>query len=248
MTMKQNDDVAVEIKNLCKEYKNTTALDNISLTVSNSTFYCIVGPNGSGKSTLFRILLDLTNKSSGEVIFSDNMTIGCAFQEPCFYPELSVQENINVFKSITGANDPEWIGYMIEKLGLNRVSSRKASNISGGYSKKLDIALGMINKPDLFLLDEPLADLDDVSRTELVHFLKEYTNDGNTVLISTHNVEKFADVLDHLTIMDTGKIELDVHADELTTQENELHQMYVDMVSDVETKITPDDIAETYND
>ncbi len=232
----------VTISNLTKTYNNITAIDTISLQIEHNNFHCIVGPNGSGKSTMFRLILGLTNPTSGTITTPHTNNIGGAFQTPSFYPSLTVNENISIFQSMTHADDA-WIDQITESIGLQRVMNRVVQNLSGGYKKKLDIVLGVLHKPELFVLDEPLADLDDVTRTELVAFLRSYVDDNHTVVVATHNVDDFAHVLDRLTIMEHGTIKVDAEKSELQPQSEELHQMYVDMVADVETNVTSDDMV-----
>lgn len=232
----------VTVTNITKTYNDITALNNVSLSIEHGDFHCIVGPNGSGKSTLFRILLGLTKQSAGEMERPEKQNIGGAFQEPCFYPSLTVKENLSIFKTMTDS-DSEWIETIMEQIGLSRVKNRVAGELSGGYQKKLDITLGLIHEPDLFLLDEPLADLDDVTRTELVSFLSSYAGGDKTVVVATHNVEHFSHTLDRLTIMEHGEVEVDAEKEELRPQDDDLHQMYVDMVSDVNEDVTESDIV-----
>lgn len=187
-----------------KRYGDVVALDGVTLEVADG-FHCLVGPNGSGKSTLVRILLGLTSPSAGSVTV--DCPIGVAFQQPSFYGDLTVAENLDVFGSFAGV-ESEWREEVVEGVGLTDVLDRPAGALSAGYEKKLDLALGLVTEPDLLLLDEPLADLDDATKARLVELLAAFADD-HAVLAATHNLATFASVCDHLTVLQYGAIVLD---------------------------------------
>lgn len=226
---------AIHLTDVTKTYGDTTALDDVSVTIPRGEFHCVVGPNGSGKTTLFNILLGLTRPTTGTVHVPDD-AVNCGFQQPRVYPSLTVQENLDVFAALTGCPSDDWLATIIDGLGLDRVRDRVAGELSGGYAKALDLALALVNQPRFLLLDEPLADLDDVTKAELLTFLTDYQTDDRTVFVSTHNVSAFTDAVTRLTILDHGQIVFDDDPDRATTTaEESLQQMYVEMVTDAET-------------
>jgi ABC-type multidrug transport system, ATPase component len=200
--------VTLELEGVEKRYGDVTAVDGVSLRLGSDSFHCLLGPNGSGKTTLLRLVLGLTNPTSGTVSVTEG-TVGCGFQQPNFYPGLTVRENIDVFAGLAGTPDEGWRRRLVSQLRLGRALDRPAADLSGGFARKLDLALALLKQPDYLLLDEPLGALDDVSKSRLLSFLDDYAAAGRTVVASTHHVTDFEPVLDRVTVMHEGRIVLD---------------------------------------
>ncbi|MEF8882881.1 MAG: ABC transporter ATP-binding protein [Halapricum sp.] len=205
----------LEIQNLTKDYGPVVALKGVDLTIEPGLLHCLAGPNGSGKSTLLRILLGLTRPTDGTVTRPDSSRVGASFQEPAFYDSLTVAENIDVFSALAGRPDQEWIRKVVDVFHLSRVLHRQAADLSGGYSKQLDLALSLLKEPDFLLLDEPLTDLDDLTGESLLSFLQEYAAAGNAVVVSSHRIEEFSPTLDRLTVMDKGTVVFDERREDI---------------------------------
>jgi ABC-2 type transport system ATP-binding protein len=221
---------AITVENVRKTFDRVVALDDVSLTIEPGQYHCLLGPNGSGKSTLLRLVLKLARPDEG-TIGRPEVVFGCSFQQPNFYPDLSVRENIDVFTSMVGADDQEWNQTVVDELRLNDELAREASDLSGGYARKLDLALALVKEPDFLFLDEPLAALDDVSKTQLLEFLDEYTDTGHTVVVSSHYVEAFEPYLDHVTLMHDGDVLFDRAMENIDTEEaGSLQDYYVQTV------------------
>jgi ABC-2 type transport system ATP-binding protein len=225
---------AITVENVHKTFGTVVALDGVSTAFERGRYHCLLGPNGSGKSTLLRLVLELARPDEGTIDRPDAV-LGCSFQQPNFYPDLSVRENINVFTSMVGADDEEWNQTVVDELRLNDELAREASDLSGGYARKLDLALALLKQPDFLFLDEPLAALDDVSKTQLLEFLDEYTSMGNTVVVSSHYVDAFEPYLEHVTLVHDGAVLFDRPMDELDFGEaGSLQSYYVKQVLDRE--------------
>jgi len=231
----------LELRTVSKTYGEVTALDGIDLSVEAGTFHCLVGPNGSGKTTLFRTVLGLTKPTSGEVSLPDGR-IGCGVQRANFARALTVAENVSVFSALMDAPDEAWREELVSTLRLDRVENRRAADLSGGFAKKLDLALALLDKPDVLFLDEPLGDLDDVSKNRLLEFLGEYRDAGNAVVVSTHHLTEFDPLLDHLTVLYDGDVVVDADREEIDLgQHDSLQELYVDRVLRLEReRPTPD--------
>ncbi|WP_136718169.1 ATP-binding cassette domain-containing protein [Halorientalis salina] len=230
----------LELRDVTKTYGGVTALDSIDLTVEAGTFHCLVGPNGSGKTTLFRTVLGLTRPTSGSVSLPEGR-VGCGFQRANVYRELTVGENLSVFGELMGATDDEWRDELVTTLRLDRVMDRTAADLSGGFAKKLDLALALLDKPDVLFLDEPLGDLDDVSKTCLLDFLGEYRDAGNAIVVSTHHLTDFDSLVDHLTVLYDGDIVVDADRQELDFDGHDsLQELYVDRVLSLERADEPE--------
>lgn len=221
---------ALQLENVTKRFGNVVALDDLSLSVESGTYHCLLGPNGSGKSTLLRIVLGLAQPDSG-TIDGPHGRVGCGFQSPNFYPGLTVRQNIDTFAQLAGGDDWEWNQTVVDELRLNPALDREAGDLSGGYARKLDLALALIKQPDMLLLDEPLGALDDVSKERLLGFLEWYVEEGNTVLVSTHHVSAFEQSLDRVTVLHRGNILRDEWMDEVELDNHDsLQAHYVDSV------------------
>lgn len=201
----------IELKNVTKTYGDTVALDDVSLRLHPGEVHALVGPNGSGKTTLLDVALGRIAPDSGEVVRDGK--VGCAFQEPRILEDLTVTENISVF----GADKD-----VAEKLRLDRVYERRASALSGGFRKKLDAVLALADEPETVLFDEPLDELDDVSKRRLVELVGEYAEKGNAVLVSTHRLDDF-DGVDRLTVLYDGEVLLSSQTEELDVTPQEAY-------------------------
>lgn len=198
----------IRIDGVTKRYGSVLAVDDVTFSIDRGTYHCLLGPNGSGKTTLLRMILGLTRPDSGTITTGESV-LGCGFQSPNFYPGLSVRENIHVFASVAGADDWDWNQQVVDELRLNPALDRKAADLSGGFSRKLDLALALVKQPDFLLLDEPLGALDDVSRVRFLEFLDGYVDRGNTVFVSSHQVSAFEPYLDRVTLLHEGQVVLD---------------------------------------
>jgi ABC-2 type transport system ATP-binding protein len=223
------------IDGVTKRYGNVLALDDCSLDVEPGGVHCLLGPNGSGKTTLLRLLLGLERPTDGTVTRT-GVTVGSGFQRPSFYPSLSVRENLDVFARFRAGVSDEWQTRLVSGVGLDPALDRRAGELSGGFARKLDLALALLHRPDVVLLDEPLGALDDVSRARLLDVLERYADGGRGVVVSTHRIGAFEPHLDRLTILDDGSVVLDRRAQQLPDgADRTLQERYVDLVIDEPT-------------
>jgi len=207
-------DAGFAVEAASKRYGDVTALSAVSVTVAPGRFHGLVGPNGSGKTTLFHLLSGLARPTGGRVR-RPPVPVGVGFQVPRFYPDLTVRENLSVFRSFAADPPPaDWTETLLEALRLDPAAHRKASDLSGGFRTKLDLALAMVKRPRYLLLDEPLTDVDDYSRRRIVAFLADYPGEERSVVVSTHNVEAFADAFDRLTVLADGTVAFDGPVDD----------------------------------
>jgi ABC-2 type transport system ATP-binding protein len=229
--------MALTVEDLRKEYGDVVALDGVSLSFGGDGLHCLIGPNGSGKTTLFRLLLGLTSPTDGSVSVPDG-TVGCGFQDPNFYPGLTVAENLDVFASLVDAPDPEWRRTLLSELRLESALDRPAADLSGGFARKLDLALAMLKQPDYLLLDEPLGALDDVSKQRLLAFLDRYAGAGHAVVVSTHHVGEFEGTVGRVTVVHDGSVVLDRDRDAIDLDGfDSLQEYYVSLVLDRESAV-----------
>ena len=207
-----SDGFAVE--GVTKHYDGVTALSGVSVDVEVGSFHGLVGPNGSGKTTLFHLLSGLARPTGGRVR-RPPVPVGVGFQVPRFYPDLTVRENLSVFRSFAADPPPaDWTETLLEELRLDPAAHRKASDLSGGFRTKLDLALAMVKQPTFLLLDEPLTDVDDHSRRRIISFLSTYPGEDRCVVVSTHNVDAFGPAFDRVTVLVDGTVAFDGPAED----------------------------------
>ncbi|MBX0288195.1 ABC transporter ATP-binding protein [Halomicroarcula sp. F28] len=208
-----------------KSYGDVVALEDVDLELQPGEVHCLVGPNGSGKTTLLDLLLGLTRPTSGTVTVPD-VPIGCSFQSPTFYPGLTVTENLDVFARLSGCPDDAWRERLLDVFGLDRVAGQLAGTLSGGWQKKLDLALGFLKRPTYLLLDEPFSELDDASKRRLLDFLADFCTEDRTVLVVTHHVGRFEAIVDRLTVFEDGQ----VRYDGAVGHDENAHDRYLDVL------------------
>ena len=215
----------IRFEGVSKSYGDVVALDGVDLELRPGDVHCLVGPNGSGKTTLLDLLLGLTRPTSGTVTVPD-VPVGCSFQSPTFYPGLTVTENLDVFARLSGCPGEAWRERLLDVFGLGQVAGQLAGTLSGGWQKKLDLALGSLKRPAYLLLDEPCSQLDDASKRRLLEFLAAFCTEDRSVVVVTHHVRRFEDVVDRLTVFDGGQVRYDgaVGPDELA------HDRYLDVL------------------
>ncbi|WP_254861861.1 ABC transporter ATP-binding protein [Halovivax gelatinilyticus] len=207
-TVEDPTDESIVIEELTKRYGETVALDGITLTVTPGV-HGLIGPNGSGKTTLFHVIAGLSNPTAGRIERPPD-AVGYSFQEPRFYPELTVRENLSVFRSLDDDPAPvDWIETLLSELRLEPAVDRRAGDLSGGFRKKLDLALAFLSRPTVLLLDEPLADVDEYSRRKILAFFEDYSDDDRTIVVSSHNAAAFEGLYDRITILFDGEIRAD---------------------------------------
>lgn len=200
-------EAVIELESVSKYFGSVKALENVSCEFERNKVHAIAGPNGSGKTTLFELILRLRRPTEGVITSPIPRRVGFSFQQPQFYPNLTVQENLSVFSRLTGKVDADWRDMLVSKLRLNRESHRAAKNLSGGFQKKLDIAVALLSDPEVVILDEPLADVDKLSRDRITDILVSHVDNDGTVIVSSHNHTQIKPVVDKTLKIKDGYVE-----------------------------------------
>lgn len=209
---------AIETKNLSKRYGEITALDGLNLTVAQGEMLALLGVNGAGKTTAIKLLSCLTAPTSGEAwlcghsILSEaqevKRVIGVSPQETAVAKKLSVRENLQFMAQIHGADKqeaPKRVEKMLDRMHLKEVASQHAGTLSGGWQRRLSIAMALISEPQILFLDEPTLGLDVIARHELWEEIR--TLKGNTtVILTTHYLEEAEQLCDSIAILAGGKL------------------------------------------
>lgn len=214
-----NASPSVEVAGLSHSYGTHQALRDVSLTVRRGEIFGFLGPNGGGKTTLFRILSTLLPPQSGEVRLlgldarrerdAVRGRIGIVFQSPSLDKKLTVVENIWHQAALYGVRGETYrtrLAELLDQLGLADRASARVETLSGGLRRRVELAKGMIHRPDLLLLDEPSTGLDPGARLDLWSYLRRLRDDfGVTIVLTTHLLEE-ADKADRLGILARGSL------------------------------------------
>lgn len=208
--------IEIDIKDLTKKYKDVVAVSNLNIKIKKGEIFSLLGTNGAGKTTTIKILSTLLLPTNGEVkinnfdLIKDKMKIkeiiNISPQETAIAPNLTVLENLEFMAGIYQIkNKKEKIDTLIKTFNLEEVLNKKAKNLSGGYQRKLSIAISLINDPQILFLDEPTLGLDVISRKELWKVIKELKG-KITIILTTHYMEEAKSLSDRVGIMNKGKL------------------------------------------
>lgn len=216
----------VETQALTKNYGHFTALQDVSVQLEKGNIYGLLGKNGAGKTTLMRLLAGLSLPSSGVIsLFGQNDTtklaqarqkMGCLIENPSIVPYLSGLENLRLQKKLRGIQDKGIEERVFKLVGLKAGPTKKARDYSLGMKQRLGIAITLLNRPELLILDEPINGLDPLGVTEIRKLLRYLSNElGMTILISSHNLPELHQVATHYLIINDGKLVKQMTAGEL---------------------------------
>ena len=205
----------ITIENVCKNYKTKKALDNVSLTIKEGELFGLLGVNGAGKTTLIKILCGLTNKTSGTIMINNfnldkeidkiKEIIDISPQETSVANNLTVKENLEFFANIYNNNKTDTINEIVDIFNLNEVINQQARTLSGGYKRRLSIAIALISKPKILFLDEPTLGLDVFARRELWNIIRKLKKDI-TIILTSHYLEEIENLCDRVAILSKGKL------------------------------------------
>lgn len=198
-----------------KYYGQIHALKDVSLEIEEKSLFGLLGVNGAGKTTLIKILTCLIEPSDGKAtVHGYSVTdeprevkkiADVSPQETAVAPNLTVKENLDFFAALYGTNDKEYIASIIEGFSLGEVLSQRAKTLSGGWKRRVSIAIGMISKPKVLFLDEPTLGLDVLARRELWKIIRSLKGKA-TIILTTHYLEEAEALCDKVAIMAKGEV------------------------------------------
>lgn len=206
----------IKINNLTKKYKDKLAVDNLNLEIKTGELFSLLGTNGAGKTTTIKMLSTLILPTSGEVEINNldlvkdsskiKEIINISPQETAVASNLTVLENLYFMAGIYQIpNKEDKIKELIKLFKLEEVLKQKAKTLSGGYQRKLSIAISLINDPKILFLDEPTLGLDVISRHDLWKVI-ELLKGKTTIILTTHYMEEAEVLSDRIGIMNKGKL------------------------------------------
>ena len=209
---------AIKTVELTKKYKDVTAVDSLDLTVEKGELFSLLGVNGAGKTTTIKMLSCLTRPTSGDAflcgksIVSESgevkKIIAVSPQETAVAPNLTVRENLELMAGVHGFSKDkakERVNALTEQFGLGEIAGKKAGKLSGGWQRRLSIAMALICEPQILFLDEPTLGLDVLARSELWDIVRELKG-RITVILTTHYMEEAEALSDRVAIMKSGKL------------------------------------------
>lgn len=222
----------LETKALCKNFKNQKANDRISVKVEENSIYGLLGPNGAGKSTFLKMITGMMKPASGDILFNgkplerkDLVSIGALIENAPLYENLTARENLKVRTLMYGISEDR-IEEVLEIVNLNNTGKKRAGNFSMGMKQRLGIAIALLNRPKLLILDEPTNGLDPVGINDLREVIKTFPGEGITVIISSHILSEVEQIADHIGIIVNGKL---MYQEKLSESEN-LEALFMDIV------------------
>ena len=210
----------LKLKNLSKSYGNTKVLDDININVQDGEFIVLVGPSGSGKSTILRTIAGLERPTLGEIQINNKTVndippkdrdIAMVFQNYALYPHMSVYENLAFplkMKNTDKRTTEKSVNETAELLGIKKYLSKKPKELSGGERQRVALGRAIIRKPQLFLMDEPLSNLDAKLRTQMrSELLKLHKTLSSTVIYVTHDQIEALTMGNKIAVLNYGEMQ-----------------------------------------
>ena len=219
----------IKVSNIVKNYKDVKALKGVSLSIEEGELYGLLGVNGAGKTTLIKILSGLTKKTSGEAYIKGfsleemdeiKKIVDISPQEVAVANNLTVYENLIFFQDLYNKKDIDYLNMVVEALGLSDVLKKRAKTLSGGYQRRLSIAIGLMSKPEILFLDEPTLGLDVIARRELWNIIKKFKG-KITIILTSHYLEEIEALCDRIGVMSKGELLFEGTATQMKERTNE---------------------------
>ncbi len=212
----------IETQHLVKQFKTKLAVNDVSIHVKRGDIYGLIGKNGAGKTSLMKLILGLTNPTQGKIFLYGNdklnvgrKNIGSLIEAPGLYKNCTAYENMRRFATLYGANSKEIIP-LLRRVGLGNTGIKKASEFSLGMRQRLGIAIALLGKPEILILDEPINGLDPAGIKEIRDIIIDLNREGVTFIISSHLLDELAKVVTNYGIISDGSLIEEVSAKELT--------------------------------
>ena len=209
---------AIQTTALTKRYKELTAVDGLDLEIRRGELYALLGVNGAGKTTAIRLLTGLTRPTSGDALVGGysitrereqvKQCIGVAPQETAIAPNLTVKENLELICGVHGFSrekTKEKVRELAKQFSLGSVLQRKAGKLSGGWQRRVSIAMALISEPEILFLDEPTLGLDVLARHDLWALIRALKG-SITIILTTHYMEEAENLSDRIGIMKDGRL------------------------------------------
>ena len=207
-------EIAVQVQNLRKQYGRRNAVDDVSFDIRTGETFALLGPNGAGKSTTVEILEGYRRRNSGDVRVLGHdparadaafrARIGVVLQSAGELGALSVREQLTQFAGFYP--HPRDVDEVIAAVGLTEHAGRRVSKLSGGQQRRVDVALGIIGRPEVLFLDEPTTGFDPAARRSFWELIRSLSAEGVTIVLTTHYLDEAAQLADRVGIIAEGRL------------------------------------------
>ncbi len=218
---------AIRIEGLTKKYKDLTAVDDLNLEIEDGELFSLLGVNGAGKTTTIKMLSTLTRPTAGNAFIYDysilkdddkiKEIVDVSMQETAIARKLSVEENVEFYAKLSGQTKEEIAEtkrYVYDAFGLEEIAKKRSAKLSGGWQRRLSIALALVTRPKVLFLDEPTLGLDVIARRELWKTIRALKG-KMTIILTTHYMEEAEALSDRIGIMKGGRLLFAGSKDEL---------------------------------
>lgn len=237
---------AIQTTNLTKRFKDFVAVDNLNLSIEQGELFALLGVNGAGKTTTIKMLSCLSKPTSGDATllgdsivsnpFAVKQKINVSPQETAIAPNLTVKENLELIAGIYGCNRKEATqkaDQTITDFGLSDLAGKKANILSGGWQRRLSIAMALISDPQILFLDEPTLGLDVLARRELWQVIEQLKH-KITIILTTHYLEEVEALADRVAVIAKGQLKAIGTVAQLTenTHTNNLEDAFIALASE----------------
>lgn len=227
----------LETKHIRKKYKGSIILNDLNIKLKKGEIYGLIGKNGCGKTTLFRIITGLIPRFDGKVMYSMQERISASIDSPALFLNLSAMDNMIVQNKLSNLCTNEELIEILKKVGLDYRSNKAAKYFSLGMSQRLRIALCLLSKPSILILDEPLNGLDPEGVIEFRNILKNLNRNQNmTILISSHILSELECIATRYGILANGKIVKEFSRSEILENNINLEQAYIEVNREVKSR------------
>lgn len=217
--------IVLETKDLTKIFGASKAVDAVNITAYEGEVFGFLGPNGAGKTTTLGMMLGLIHPTSGEAyVLGQRVTpdhtaalkeVGALLGAPAFVPYLSAWENVELVSRLTPGVDKKRIAEIIDLVGLSDAGRKKVSKFSTGMKQRVGLAMALVHRPRLVILDEPTNGLDPAGMREIRQLLRALAENGTSVLLSSHLLNEVQQICDRIAIIDHGRIVAQGRVDDL---------------------------------
>ncbi|MEM7175687.1 MAG: LPS export ABC transporter ATP-binding protein [Chlamydiota bacterium] len=220
----------LKVVDLIKSYGGKKVVNGLSFKVSRGQIVGLLGPNGAGKTTAFYMAIGLICPDKGKIFFGDRdvtaapvhkrarMGMGYLAQDPSVFRQLTVEQNIRCILEtlpLTRAQRKRQLAALLEELNLTLLAKKKASTLSGGERRRLEITRALVTNPTLLLLDEPFANIDPITVQEVKALIRHLKKKNISILITDHNAREVSSIVDHTYLVQEGKVTHQGTMDEL---------------------------------
>lgn len=241
----------LEVKNLSKKFEQNIAVNNISFKVENGKIYGLVGRNGAGKSTTFRMILNIIQPTSGEILYDGKKIdskildkIGYLPEEGSLIPNYTVLDLCEYYGALKLLDETEVRKNLIkwlEEFNILEYLNKKIKDLSKGNRQKIQFIVSVLHNPELIILDEPFSGLDPISVQEIKNAILKLKDEGKTIIFSSHRMEHIEILCEDLLIIDKGNAVLQGNLKEIIenyeingSKGNNLNQIFIDKVGKID--------------